>query len=1265
MPPPGLDLNNVENLTPAPQADLYFGGAHSDDNATSTVAKVGLGFQHPSVVLDHTNYIKSVHCDSSSITIVFNELSAFQHSESEWQMDGHVILVTSEDSCGANVTSTMFLTESFTFDTTNLIAVGKGQEAHLADIYDTLDLDFGVVTTSNTSYTPNCGTMNGTDGTFPSAACGTSFDSTLDQELGYYTGDDDSIIAIVAPTSQTTLNKRWSLKGAISKVTSVAKAIAAPVAKAAAAVVPASIQKAASSLGSTLKSAVSAVASLVPAVTLSKSLDVPLNLGPAQNDPSPWGPQYKFFEYSPDSKKDASMIAATQKSLSGMSTSLNGISDPKPGIQMYCVDCGIKGQFQAVGTVSASLAKGVTRCDVSLDGNLYAGVFVGVNAFAAYEKNINKDLINKGLPTLSIPGIAVLGPKVTISLNSHLKVQAAGQLLVGASLNWPKIHANLDLLDKSKSVQTGFTPEIVKKFDAWGDVTADASLALPVTLFFGVDILNGKYQKGVSLVNTPAVTASAELAIAASYGTGASNGITSSTGCFGIKYNIGLSNNLAVHLLDINTLTLLDYQRPTLAGGCLGRAVPTVKRTTSSSAAPTSTDDGSDGSAATDGPTPTDGVGSGSSDGSDNGGSSASTTADSGDSPAPTDAGSQPTTTDAGSQPTTTDAGSQPNTTIAGSAQTTTDAGNAGSAQTSTAVSVAQTSTTSVVAPTPSALKCGDYYTTSDGTYWQVQCGFDWPGRDIMHTPYPNMSSCIDACSDYGSACAGVIWVQRGQDAQNCWLKSSTPVKGSIPSGLTLFAASPVTYAPLISCPAADGTTFVDAQKQVYGIKCNMDYQGYDLGGLTGYNSLESCINYCDTNLDCIGVSYAYSGTYKTPLCYPKYEITDMPLNATKFKYKVDTAVKMNRPQKKALGSCPSIDGSTFYDAAGKYYKISCGLDFQGNDIVEKDNIATLEQCINACDANNGCTGVSFAHDGYYGNNPGCYLKSAQSSNAVNSTTDLSYIVDSAYLVSGSMKKRNVVSVNARAASSSTSSVSSSSSSVFSSRSSTLSASSTSVSSAASTTFSTSSLSSSASIKASVSSAVSSTKSSSLSSSMTSSSTSSSASSSATATADNTTNIIITDTSGQLQLTPSGDGNMYMSPNASNASFGSDGYVALGDAAGNLFVYYPDMLAAHGASRFRLAAWGSIPHGARLLTLTPFKSGDVTALLAVDTLGHFFFPVLCSFEGAQQAKVFLVKDPTADLSFIADPELRFILTGGVVSQCNPLALTSKSLKALA
>lgn len=140
---------------------------------------------------------------------------------------------------------------------------------------------------------------------------------------------------------------------------------------------------------------------------------------------------------------------------------------------------------------------------------------------------------------------------------------------------------------------------------------------------------------------------------------------------------------------------------------------------------------------------------------------------------------------------------------------------------------------------------------------------------------------------------------------------------------------------------------------------------------------------------------------------------------------------------------------------------------------------------------------------------------------------------------------------------------------------------------------------------------------------------------------------------------------MYMSQNASAANFASDGSVALGDAAGNFFVYYPDMMATYGASRFRLAAWGSIPHGAHLLTLTPLQSRSVTALLAVDTLGNFFFPVLCTFEGAQQAKVFLVKDPTADLSFIAAQELRFTMTGGVVSQCNPLALTSKSLQALA
>ncbi|KAG9716306.1 hypothetical protein KCU73_g15678, partial [Aureobasidium melanogenum] len=322
---------------------------------------------------------------------------------------------------------------------------------------------------------------------------------------------------------------------------------------------------------------------------------------------------------------------------------------------------------------------------------------------------------------------------------------------------------------------------------------------------------------------------------------------------------------------------------------------------------------------------------------------------------------------------------------------------------------------------------------------------------------------------------------------------------------------------------------------------------------------------------------------------------------------------KMNRPAKKALGSCPSIDGSTFYDAAGKYYKISCGLDYEGNDIIEKDGISTLEQCINACDATAGCIGVGFAHDGYYGSNPGCYLKSAQSSNPINSTTDLSYIVDSAFLVGAlpSRKRDVAVSINAKVVSTSSASTSSllaagSFSGSASSTASSVSSSSVSASSAASRTSTSSSI--------SVTSSITSSKLSS--SSMTSSSTSSSASTSATATSDNSTNIVITDTTGQLQLTTSGDGNMYMSQNTSAANFASDGSVALGDAAGNFFVYYPDMMATYGASRFRLAAWGSIPHGAHLLTLTPLQSGSVTALLAVDTLGNFFFPVLCTFEGA-------------------------------------------------
>ncbi|KAF4549188.1 Hypothetical protein D9617_23g006030 [Elsinoe fawcettii] len=1273
MAPPGTDLTSLDNLTPSKNASLYFAGAPSDNSSAGTAAALDMKFAYPSVVLDHTVFITSVSCSESVMRIQYNNKEAYTHASDSWKKDNKVILITASDSCGLNASSTVFVSTSFTFDDAGMIAKVKGAIQDMSTVYASVSMDFGSVDMSNVTYVPpSCGSLPANASLkFPTSDCGSNFDSNLDQKLGYYSGadaDQASVLAIIAPSNSTATSLQKRLFGSIIKAISApVKAVAKTVATTAAKVLPASVNNAIKQVTNVVSSGVSALKSLVPPLNYSKTISIPLNIGPPQKDPSPWGNQFKFFSWSPS---DPSTIAATQKKLDAVKGSLQGVSNPKPSIDMFCVDCGIKGQLNAVGSISASLTSGVTKCAIELNGNIYAGVYIGVNAFASYEKVYNKDLISQGLPSFSIPGIVTVGPKVTVSVQSKLKVNAEGQILVGASLNWPNIKANLDLLDKSKSYQSGFVPTIDKKFQAYGDLTAEASLGLPMTLFFGIDLLGGTIKKGVSLTDTPAVTASASLNVNANFGTGQSNSVTSKNGCFGIKYNVGASNDLSMDILGLTTLTLSHWENPALVAGCLGRKVPVVTTTTTTTTTTTEEPtpdptpdagdspptDGSGGDASTtaDGSTPTDTPAS-----PDDGSGGATTTADPAASPTPDgSSGSSPDTGGSGDNP---NPSGGDNSNSGGGSGSGGSGDNAPATTTTTLATTKATTTTTTttfasVSPTsnPNNPKCGDVYNTLDGRTWQINCKVDYPGQDLVHKPFANITSCIDYCNDYGSACKAVIWVQRGLDQQQCFLKSSTAVNGTVASGLTAFAASPVTYSPLQACPAAHNQAFLDASGQVYQIKCATDYSGYDLGSFSGYNTMEKCIDYCDTDPDCKGVSYAYNGTYRTPFCYPKYKMTDAPLNSSVYKYKMDSAVKISRPVYKALGACPAVDNTNFYDKLGNTYKISCGVTYDDNDIVQKDGMKNLEECLNSCDSTDSCIGVSYAYGGYYGSNPACFLKSAQNANPRNASA-FSFSVDSAFLITtrGSRKMKRSKNGKAHLSTTTTSSILVST-----------------VIADSSVTNTVSSLTTAVSVvttkgkKGSFS-----TYTSSLTSTVTTSSNQSLETAHPNILADVVLNVTITDASKTFQLLPGDDGSIYLSTNytadSATTPFVYEDGIITADIRERYFLYFPDLMSTYGASRFRLAKWGKIPIGARIITLMPLTVDGKTVLVATDTLGNYFFPITCAYDGNANLKVFLVKDSSGDLSFMTDKMLRFVMTGGVVSECNPVSLTADGVGTLA
>jgi predicted heme/steroid binding protein len=73
-------------------------------------------------------------------------------------------------------------------------------------------------------------------------------------------------------------------------------------------------------------------------------------------------------------------------------------------------------------------------------------------------------------------------------------------------------------------------------------------------------------------------------------------------------------------------------------------------------------------------------------------------------------------------------------------------------------------------------------------------------------------------------------------------------------------------------------------------------------------------------------------------------------------------------------------NGKTYTAANGGKYKIECGIDYAGGDLLTVDSTTTFQTCMDACDATTGCIDVSWV----WGS---CYLK-----NEVNTATELSHV---------------------------------------------------------------------------------------------------------------------------------------------------------------------------------------------------------------------------------------------------------------------------------
>lgn len=256
----------------------------------------------------------------------------------------------------------------------------------------------------------------------------------------------------------------------------------------------------------------------------------------------------------------------------------------------------------------------------------------------------------------------------------------------------------------------------------------------------------------------------------------------------------------------------------------------------------------------------------------------------------------------------------------------------------------------------PAGVGNGDSYSSSGGKAFTVACATDWPGvGDLSASQQPTFESCMDDCSTTDQ-CVAVVYSGTG-----CYKKSSignaVANSGVRAAYLTTMPTPPVDTS--ITCPNSAGKTYTPvAGGSTYSIQCGVDYFGGDLTS-QATNTFEDCIAACESNPQCVDVSYNYGS------CYLKSTLTTLQPNPN-----VWTAQSNRQPTVPSSAdpfACPGASPYS-YTSAGKTFEVDCATDYFGGDFTSL-NTDTMTECIDACAANSECVALSYR-------GTGCYLKS-------------------------------------------------------------------------------------------------------------------------------------------------------------------------------------------------------------------------------------------------------------------------------------------------
>lgn len=557
---------------------------------------------YPCVVLDHSSLITDLTCDSTSLSVKFTSQVAFDTAQTHWTVESSsFVAITSNPACAsASGEHGYVLVNKIAFSSDGLSATASISSIDLTKAVgdnNPVEVQLGNFTLSNgdgsgsfTAGGPGGPIINSTspppsgnnpDGSSP------DFDVALDELIGFLDVDDEAYWPQLYPAvtgetfadfagedtgpalpaqpekrrrpSQKHAYTRLERRGWFDSVVNTVKNVGSTIANTASNVASSVAQAATAAKDKVVETAAKAYDSLNPFTPRTFTpIDNDLNFAtPKGSDTTPWG-------------NGKQLLSKSEKG---------------GAIAIYCVGCGVSGKIHVTGTVTFIVGKLSVSGNLKANGAIQAALELGIVASYKNTWTYTRDIANVPLSPLSIPGIITIGPQVTLSAGGSLTVDAVGQLLAGAVLDWPAIQATIDIGDLGGSSASGFKPHVNPVFEVKAAVSASADAFLTLAVGFGIDILAGTIKKQVALVEKPDINVAAKVSGQASLSGGSVSGTIGNANCAGVALDVTFFNyvyaDLAGSQKDINTLSIpvlskcltIPKKRRSLEGSVTARAL--------------------------------------------------------------------------------------------------------------------------------------------------------------------------------------------------------------------------------------------------------------------------------------------------------------------------------------------------------------------------------------------------------------------------------------------------------------------------------------------------------------------------------------------------------------------------------------------------------------------------------------------------------------------------------------------------------------------